>query len=1824
MSSGDNLLAKKETDDKAPSPHAALEKMRDEASSGLKTENRVTAIASPNESEGSFAVKGFTELLRGANAIAAAGIECMGRTCNFVGEQARLFGFDANSGNALLAQMEFAARSGELRKFSEASGSAQDTEGRKYKELKLGSQSLFQDLNGSIFFKTEIDGKQALQELPGLRSVSQDDHRLSVEKPKASDPSAEMAGKLSSKSEIRAAGPSENPAASLEHLAEASEQKQSELPSLKAIAQSNDYAKQHLLQDKIQDGFRTAGQYREFTPDGRFSASDRAATIVDRANDPKLRQIIDDAKTQFADLPPRERARALADYVNKIMGPSDGNEQALDDRYRKRMQESAGKSLLLSDFVGEGACTQRALLLKVLADEMGLNSSIVRGNGGSHVWNTFEFDKGKSEIFDTRAKIYAVESSDMHHPSKPGSESINGRDFLPGQQVVAEGKQWRVEGYDSKDGKIQLSRDEQHSTREAEWYQQNPGRELSTGQTYTLLSESGEKESWTFQGRKPDGSLSFTRSETLLLRGKDLARSVMELDGTSNPDTQYLQNNWKKLVQENPRLSDKQKSELQDSMKLVSGSENQKLSSDFRKMLEEIGRLGKSSAADAQARSTALSKIANTMVNYPEAVRLPVDRVIGAESMVALNQVAESFAQSAPHESKAPTEIDGKPTNRGEGYEHYASQALQDALKDQSALNKLIDAGKIPAGDWVFVPAAKGSVADDLKIDGMLVDMKSGKAVFIDFAMQGGDGSYRALQNKIVPYTDGQKSNTYKSTGNIKHPWALTLDNDTIGWNQRTGLSNGTIDSMKILDRLGSYLKGTQGRDLKIVGARQAMPAMYDIQEIRTALGNRFPSFEPVRGQLEADLLTRDREQTVQTRQAELNTIERTLKSKVNPDLQLLGMAANTARTAAEQTVGGSDVFSNGLRAAVEADKLGVRESTYVPGEKAPQFKFSTGADYASAPAKYLGKPFIGLSADAPAYPSTNQAAQIRIYQNGDVLVGTASGEFQAIGNIGDLVGSIGQGLDPAVRNDTATKSQLAALSKLARNYDAIKGDIEKVSAKKMSPEKFWEAHPEMKLLTDGIQHGQANKRAAQEARPILEQKQLIEKNPELAKLADSEKTEIARKSLQLAKEKLSFQDIGKIIELEKTGLSTPDSIKTLHFQKDVGKEADKWTAVELKSKFETALDAQAKDYPHITELSTVHKLNAIQSELSVDSRTSEIIYQLQGALPNATNAELLVAKQMGDNFKDAGLAVSVDNIAAIFNKHGNMSAAAIEEMGRINSRLKKDFSPLQIADIAVKNVQVELLYGSDKAAANAIRAKAIELIKERVPIEQAHDTAALMLTKNLPQSEALELARTMEALRQQQTPGSLSELSNTAAVLQATAKLGSDSTRAELQSLIAEGINQHGNGMGKLKNFLEQELYNRGTDEKLPNVKDWEKLFDQVSNCKSNEDLAKLLGLPSHAEERKLALESYQKLFKENEAKAPNEASLASIQSQLAGNPTFVRLSDEARMNEALKQFTDRALQRMPESNSERADFLSKQLKAAMRKQLNVLTDANLPEALRDLQIKVVDGDAKAPAVVQGKIGEPATIEIPAKLLNRDPRGAIVDVYTQASGLSILELLQIKGNRTVTMQSLQPMLEKIAGQAETIVGARSLALANQEKPQITSETAASDRKIKLDPRKPLLTSWDGENLSFGAESFHVKSEIEKLEKERESRVKDLEEQYKKARELADSSKKAEDIAKAQALETQLAAERQSLRVLSELKVAMNGERGRAAQERARNLVRTAADRAIEERLNPKEGSGAPISRASAIAMVVSSLAAMYFAGSAPAQAETYSGSFRN
>jgi len=105
-------------------------------------------------------------------------------------------------------------------------------------------------------------------------------------------------------------------------------------------------------------------------------------------------------------LPPLDRARRLAGLVDDACTPP-GGLRWLERTCAQLEQEFADKPVLLGAWLNQshaGVCRHRALLFKLLADEAGLKSALVRGNlapGGPHIWNELSLEDGRCVLVDT-------------------------------------------------------------------------------------------------------------------------------------------------------------------------------------------------------------------------------------------------------------------------------------------------------------------------------------------------------------------------------------------------------------------------------------------------------------------------------------------------------------------------------------------------------------------------------------------------------------------------------------------------------------------------------------------------------------------------------------------------------------------------------------------------------------------------------------------------------------------------------------------------------------------------------------------------------------------------------------------------------------------------------------------------------------------------------------------------------------------------------------------------------------------------------------------------------------------------------------------------------------------------------------------------------------------------------------------------------------------------------------------------------------------------------------------------------------------------------
>ena len=146
---------------------------------------------------------------------------------------------------------------------------------------------------------------------------------------------------------------------------------------------------------KISDGYVDGGRRMVV---GKNSAiiSTREILVIDRTKDHVLRKHLEYARDpELQKLPVAERAKTLAQYVDKVLSPN-GDRSAALYAVEAFTIEYANRPVLfgeMEDLCQSGVCRHRALLFKMLCDDAGLACGFVRGNyhrgitAGGHAWN---------------------------------------------------------------------------------------------------------------------------------------------------------------------------------------------------------------------------------------------------------------------------------------------------------------------------------------------------------------------------------------------------------------------------------------------------------------------------------------------------------------------------------------------------------------------------------------------------------------------------------------------------------------------------------------------------------------------------------------------------------------------------------------------------------------------------------------------------------------------------------------------------------------------------------------------------------------------------------------------------------------------------------------------------------------------------------------------------------------------------------------------------------------------------------------------------------------------------------------------------------------------------------------------------------------------------------------------------------------------------------------------------------------------------------------------------------------------------------------------
>ena len=184
-------------------------------------------------------------------------------------------------------------------------------------------------------------------------------------------------------------------------------------PSAEAVKNSNQLAKNIIgANEHIVDGFRYQGPKAIFDASGknvsRYFSGDAEKIIIDRAHDLTLQKTILAFKRRISsgNYSDEQKMRELMKFVDEIFSieKSGTKIEKLVESF-----ENMDKEFLMGDIIksGAGVCRHKALMTKILGDEIGLGTRVVQGyyQNGGHAWNevvlgdrTFLFDGALRQI----------------------------------------------------------------------------------------------------------------------------------------------------------------------------------------------------------------------------------------------------------------------------------------------------------------------------------------------------------------------------------------------------------------------------------------------------------------------------------------------------------------------------------------------------------------------------------------------------------------------------------------------------------------------------------------------------------------------------------------------------------------------------------------------------------------------------------------------------------------------------------------------------------------------------------------------------------------------------------------------------------------------------------------------------------------------------------------------------------------------------------------------------------------------------------------------------------------------------------------------------------------------------------------------------------------------------------------------------------------------------------------------------------------------------------------------------------------------------------
>ncbi|MDD3020760.1 MAG: hypothetical protein PHX61_07250 [Alphaproteobacteria bacterium] len=202
--------------------------------------------------------------------------------------------------------------------------------------------------------------------------------------------------------------------------------------------------------ERLAYGYKDGGRQAQYGDEMKTIIGTRSRESIEvrsPSEDPSLKKAIDTAKSQMAGMTSIEqKATFLSNYVDKLLPEMHGYEEAL--KTIPTNQDGKGRVTLGQLIEAQtGVCRHRSLLFKVLADETGVPTALVRGHFegpremGAHAWNEVPLENGKKLLVDaTHGKIIPMDDAytrQYQYLSKKPMYDNNGLIDYKSQQAAA-------------------------------------------------------------------------------------------------------------------------------------------------------------------------------------------------------------------------------------------------------------------------------------------------------------------------------------------------------------------------------------------------------------------------------------------------------------------------------------------------------------------------------------------------------------------------------------------------------------------------------------------------------------------------------------------------------------------------------------------------------------------------------------------------------------------------------------------------------------------------------------------------------------------------------------------------------------------------------------------------------------------------------------------------------------------------------------------------------------------------------------------------------------------------------------------------------------------------------------------------------------------------------------------------------------------------------------------------------------------------------------------------------------------------------------------